>query len=178
MATMNGKERAILLNHNLKILFYSTWIELFIRWLIGITFIYASYHKIVAPAHFAKIIYGYYLFPECIINLTAIILPYLELSSGIALILGIYPRSALLILEVLLFVFMVALFINLIRGYNFNCGCFSFGERGYGYSVLGLFVRDVIYFILGLQSLFFNSPRKWCILQSGGLVKNIGPSRI
>jgi len=69
MATRNGKERATLLNNNLKILFYSNWLELFIRWLIGITFIYASYHKIVEPAHFAKIIYGYYLFPEFIINL-------------------------------------------------------------------------------------------------------------
>ena len=173
MATRDGKERAILLNNNLKILFYSTRIELFVRWLIGITFIYASYHKIVEPAHFAKIIYGYYLFPEFIINLTAIILPYLELLSGIALILGIYPRSALLILEAMLFVFIVSLSINLIRGYNFDCGCFSSGERGYEYSVLGLLVRDVIYFILGLQSLFFNKHRKWCILQSGSILKNI-----
>ena len=173
MATNNGKERAIRLNNKLKILFYSNRIELFIRWLIGITFIYASYHKIVEPAHFAKIIYGYYLFPECIINLTAIILPYLELLSGVALILGIYPRSALLILESMLFIFIVALSINLIRGHNFDCGCFSFGERGYGYSVLGLLVRDVIYFILGLQSLFFNNHRKWCILQSGCILKNI-----
>jgi len=173
MATRDGKERAILLNNNLKILFYSNRIELFIRWLIGITFIYASYHKIVEPAHFAKIIYGYYLFPEFIINLTAIILPYLELLSGIALILGIYPRSALLILEAMLFVFIVALSINLIKGYNFDCGCFSFGERGYEYSVLGLLVRDVIYFILGLQSLFFNKHRKYCILQSGSILKNI-----
>jgi putative oxidoreductase len=173
MATRNGKEKAILLNNNLKILFYSNRIELFIRWLIGITFIYASYHKITEPAHFAKIIYGYYLFPEFIINLIAIILPYLELLSGIALILGIYPRSALLILEAMLFVFIVALSINLIRGYNFDCGCFSSGERGYGYSVLSLLVRDVIYFILGLQSLFYNKHRKWCILQSGSILKTI-----
>jgi len=161
------------LNNNLKILFYSTRIELFVRWLIGITFIYASYHKILEPAHFAKIIYGYYLSPEFIINLTAIILPYLELLSGIALILGIYPRSAMFILESMLFVFIVALSINLIRGYNFDCGCFSFGDRGYDYSALGLLVRDVIYFILGLQSLFFNKHRKYCILQSGSILKNI-----
>jgi len=173
MGTRDGKERAILLKNNLKILFYSDRLELFIRWLIGITFIYASYHKIVEPAHFAKIIYGYYLFPEFIINITAIILPYLELLSGIALILGIYPRSALLILESLLFAFIVALSINLIRGHNFDCGCFSFGESGYGYSVLGLLVRDVIYFILGLQSLFYDRHRKWCILQSGSILKNL-----
>lgn len=173
MATRNGKERAILLNNNLKTLFYSTRIELFIRWLFGITFIYASYHKIIEPDQFAKIIYGYYLFPEFIINLTAIILPCLELLVGIALILGIYPRSALLILELMLLAFIVALSINLIRGLEFDCGCFSFDESGYGYSVLHLLVRDVIYFILGLQPLFFNKHRKWCILQSGSILKNI-----
>ncbi|MCP4368872.1 MAG: DoxX family membrane protein [Deltaproteobacteria bacterium] len=173
MATLNGKERAILLNDKLKTLFYSTWIEWFIRWLFGITFIYASYHKIVDPAHFAKIIYGYYLFPEFIINLTAIVLPYLELLCGIALILGIYPRSAMFILESMLFAFIVALSINLIRGHNFDCGCFSFGERGYGYSVLHLLLRDVICFILGLQPLFFTKHRKWCILQGGSILKNI-----
>ena len=127
MAIRNGKERGILLNNKLKTLFYSTWIELIIRWLFGLTFVYASYHKIIEPAHFAKIIYGYYLFPELLINLIAIILPYMELLCGIALILGIYPRSALLILQVMLFSFIVALSINWIRGHNFDCCCFSFG---------------------------------------------------
>ena len=160
-----------MLNDKLKTLFYSTWIEWFIRWLFGITFLYSSYHKIVEPAHFAKIIYGYYLFPEFIINFIAIILPYLELTSAIALIFGIYPRSAILILESMLFAFIVVLSINYIRGLDFDCGCFSFGERGYGYSVLQALLRDIIYFILGLQSLFFAKQRKWCILQSGSILK-------
>ena len=159
------------MNNNLKALMYNTWIELLIRWLFGITFMYASYHKIVEPDQFAKIIYGYYLFPEFTINLIAIILPYLELLSGLALILGIYPRSALLILESMLFSFIVVLSINFIRGHNFDCGCFSFSEPGYGYSVLTLIVRDVIYFILGLHPLFFTKHRKWCILQSGSILK-------
>ncbi|MBT8358981.1 MAG: DoxX family membrane protein, partial [Deltaproteobacteria bacterium] len=103
------------MENNLKTIFYSTWIELVIRWLFGMTFIYACFHKIIEPAHFAKIIYGYYLFPEFSINLIAIILPYLEFICGIALMLGIYPRSALLILQSMLFSFIVALSINWIR---------------------------------------------------------------
>lgn len=161
------------MNNKLKTPFYSTWIELVIRWLFGITFIYASYHKIIEPAHFAKIIYGYYLFPEFLINLIAIILPYLEFVCGMALILGIYPRSALLILQSMLFSFIVALSINLLQDHDFDCGCFSFGEPGYGYSVLHLLVRDVIYFILGLHPLFFTKHRKWCIWQSGSIIKNL-----
>ncbi len=173
MGIRNGKERAILLGNKLKIIFYNPWIELFIRWLFGMTFIYASYYKIIDPAHFAKIIYGYYLFPEFLINLIAIILPYLELLCGIALILGIYPRSGIIVLQSMLLSFIIALSINLIRGHNFECGCFSFGEPGYGYSALQLLVRDVIYFGSGLQMLFFAKYRKCCILQSGSILKNI-----
>lgn len=161
------------MENNLKTIFYSAWIELLIRWLFGMTFIFASYHKIIEPAHFAKIIYGYYLFPEILINLIAILLPYLEFICGIALMLGIYPRSALLILQSMLFSFIVALSINWIRGLNFDCGCFSFGERGYGYSVLDLLIRDVIYFALGLHPLFFDRYRKWCIWQSGSILKTL-----
>ena len=32
----------------------SSRIEMVARWVLGLTFIYASYHKIIAPAQFAK----------------------------------------------------------------------------------------------------------------------------
>ena len=64
------------------------------RWILGITFIYASYYKILSPTDFAKMVYGYNLFPEVLINLIAIVLPFVELISGLCLLLGIYPRSA------------------------------------------------------------------------------------
>ena len=37
--------------------------ELAARLLLGGIFVYSSYHKIISPAAFAKIIYGYLLFP-------------------------------------------------------------------------------------------------------------------
>jgi len=94
------------------------------RWFLGITFIYASFHKILSPADFAKIVYGYNLFPEISINLIAIIIPFLELISGLALIIGIYPRSAAIIINILLLAFITVLAINMIRGHEFNCGLF------------------------------------------------------
>jgi putative oxidoreductase len=127
----------------------------------------------VAPAQFAKVIYGYYLFPDFSINLIAIVLPYLELFSGLALILGIYPRSAALIINALLLAFITALSINLIRGQEFDCGCFSFEEEGHSHSVLQMLVRDIIYLMLGLQVLFYKQSRKWCGRQSGSILKNI-----
>ncbi|MFC1814811.1 MauE/DoxX family redox-associated membrane protein [Thermodesulfobacteriota bacterium] len=154
-------------------MFDNCWLELAVRWILGITFVYASYHKIVAPAHFAKVIYGYYLFPYFSINLIAIVLPYLELFCGLALILGIYPRSAALIVNAMLLAFIAALSINLIRGQEFDCGCFSFTEQGYSHSALQMLIRDIVYLMLGLQVLFFKQNRKWCLFQSGSLFKNI-----
>ena len=173
MAIRTGLKEVIQLNSRLRKLFFSTWLELVGRWLLGITFLYACTHKILAPDYFAKIIYGYYLFPDFSINLIAIVLPFLELFSGVALILGVYPRSAALITNGMLLAFIIALSINLIRGQAFDCGCFSFGEPGYTSSAGQLLIRDIIYFFVGLHVLFFGEWRKLCALQSGSILKNI-----
>ena len=151
----------------------NSWFELAVRWFLGAIFVYASYYKIVAPAQFAKLIYGYYLFPGTFINIIAIVLPFLELFSGLALILGIYPRSAAVIVNAMLLGFIITLSINLIRGQQFDCGCFSFGEGGHTYTVGQLLVRDIGFFVLGLQILLFDNYRRWCLRQSGNILRNI-----
>lgn len=136
------------------------WIELAARWILGLTFIYASYHKILAPADFAKIIYGYDLFPGGIINLIAIVLPFIELVAGLVLFIGIYPRSAVLIINGMLVMYIVVLTINLVRGHEFNCGCFSAQEAGYFSSAKPTLARDIVYLILGSYIFLFNGVRK------------------
>lgn len=138
----------------------NSWIELAARWILGLIFIYASLHKILSPADFAKIVYGYDLFPHVFINLIAIIIPFLELIAGLALIIGVYPRSAAIVINGLLLAFMAALTINLIRGHEFDCGCFSAGQSGYSSSTKVTLVRDVIYFMFGLQIVLFEGNRR------------------
>jgi putative oxidoreductase len=150
------------LNNKLKHLFNNSWIEIVLRWSLGITFIYASYYKIMSPMDFAEIVYGYNLFPEVLINLIAIILPFVELISGLCLLLGIYPRSAAFIINGLLAAFIFILTINLIRGYEFDCGCFSAETT---MSPKMMVARDVIYLIMGLQVFLFNGVRKGCFIR-------------
>ena len=142
------------------------WLELVSRWILGLTFIYASYNKILFPADFAKIIYGYDLFPHALINLIAIILPFLELVAALALISGVYPRSAVSIINVLLAAFITLLSINLIRGHEFNCGCFALQNSDNNVSSQTTIMRDFIYLALGLQVFFYNRHRRWCLRQS------------
>ena len=140
----------------------NSWIELAARWILGLTFIYASLHKILAPAEFAKIVYGYGLFPEISINLIAVIIPFLELVTGFALIIGFYPRSAAITINGLLLAFIVVLTINLIRGHEFDCGCFSAGQSGYFSSPKVTIVRDIFYLAFGMQIVLFGGDRRSC----------------
>ena len=151
------------MNRQLKSVFDNSWIELVARWIIGVVFIYASYHKILAPAEFAKIVYGYDLFPDVSINLIAIIVPFVELFSGLALILGIYPHSAVLIVNGMLVAFIIALSINLVRGHEFDCGCFSLHASQDSLSSDQVLFRDIVLFVLGLQILSYRRRRRACI---------------
>ena len=59
---------------------------------------------------------------------------------------------------------------NLIIGQEFG---WSFGEPGYTSSVGQLLIRDIIYFSVGLQVLLFGERRRWCLSQSGSILKNM-----
>jgi uncharacterized membrane protein YphA (DoxX/SURF4 family) len=141
----------------------NSWIELVARWILGLTFIYASFHKILAPGEFARIVYGYDLFPHVFINLIAIIIPFMELVAGLALIIGIYPRSAAIIINIMLLAFVAALTINIIRGREFDCGCFSVGQSGYTGSSEVTVLRDILYFLCGMLVILFEGSRRGCL---------------
>lgn len=131
-----------------------------LRLVIGITFVVASIDKIGDPGKFATIIYGYSLFPGWLINPSAIVLPFVELFAGMALIAGVVPRSALMIISALLFIFMVAITINLLRGYQFDCGCFSLAETSTALSAFWLLVRDLVLFVCAIYLLQIKKPHR------------------
>lgn len=121
-----------------------------IKMVLGITFVYSSYHKIEDPAGFARVLYGYAVFPDISINLLAILIPFVELTAGFCLIFGLYSRSALLIINCLLTAFIVLISFNLLRGHQFDCGCFSSLE-GANPTLLNVYslIRDVFLLCAG-----------------------------
>lgn len=163
MATQAGNKKGMRLKIKLKIILGSNWTELVLRWFLGMTFIYASCHKVIDPSYFAKIMYGYELFPAFSINLIAILLPHIEFYAGLFLIMGIYPRSAAILINGLLLAFITALSINMIRGHEFDCGCFSFIEPIEKTNPGLLIGKDIFYLFCGLHVLFYNKTRKWCV---------------
>lgn len=129
-------------------------IDFLMRWVLGLTFIIASFHKIESPAEFAKIIYGYDLFPHLSINVIAIFLPFLELTTGLALIFNRYSKAAAALIGIMLTGFILAISINLVRGHEFDCGCFSFGSKDTLAGTASLLIRDLFFLFLCIWILF------------------------
>jgi putative oxidoreductase len=96
-----------------------------IRILLGTVFIYAAISKASDAEGFARAIANYKLLPIFLINILALILPWVELCAGILLIFGVSVKENSMILGGLLVVFIVAILISLARGLNIDCGCFG-----------------------------------------------------
>jgi len=101
------------------------WAALACRIILGVIFIYAGAVKIMDPAGFARAIGNYRILPELLLNPSAVILPWVEVVSGIFLVLGVGIQGASLLVGALLTVFFFALSSSLIRGLDISCGCFS-----------------------------------------------------
>lgn len=119
------------------------YLSLITRLVVGGIFIYASLDKIAHPAEFARIVYNYHLTSDDLVNLVAIILPWLELICGLSVILGYYKEGGILIISFLTIVFIIAIGINVIRGVDLECGCFTVSSRSRGNSLLLLY-RDIL----------------------------------
>jgi len=98
---------------------------LFLRLILGFIFIYAGGEKITIPDKFAESIANYQLLNNFFITLSAVVIPWIEVFAGILLISGAAVRENTAILSVLLFIFIAAGIISLIRGLDIDCGCFG-----------------------------------------------------
>jgi len=134
----------------MKNLLKSKYLAFLFRLILGCVFVYASFDKISHPADFARIIYNYHFLPTSAINLFAIILPWIELMCGMALILGLFVESASLLIGFLLGIFIVALSSAVIRGLDISCGCFSTTSSSEKV-VWDTIIRDLIMLMLVVQ---------------------------
>jgi len=108
----------------------SPWLTIRVQIALGIIFVVAALPKIVDPPSFAHMIYNYHLVPGALINLMALVMPWIELLCGLALILGIWQATARSIIGALLITFVLAIAINLARGNAIDCGCFDVSAAG------------------------------------------------
>ena len=101
------------------------WLTIRVQLALGAIFIIAALPKIADPPSFAHMIYNYRILPAGLINISSLVMPWVELLCGIALVLGVWRRPALAIVTILLVLFLAAISFNLLRGNAIDCGCFN-----------------------------------------------------
>ncbi len=108
------------------------------RLFIGVLFIWMAWEKIKDPVNFLKLMRQYRMMDEqawhVVMNLTAVVLPWLELLCGVVLITGVAIRAAGLVSAGMLVVFTPLILrrglelydqgaASTFCGIKFDCGC-------------------------------------------------------
>ena len=127
---------------------FSIYFFICTRLLLGAIFIAASIDKIVHPAAFAKIVSNYQILPGQLINIMAIVLPWLEAVLGLFIMCGWCLPGAAILANLLLVTFLGALSFAVARGIDINCGCFSTKAAGAPHTLWYL-ARDLLFLLLG-----------------------------
>ena len=139
------------------------------RWIIGVVFVYASVHKILHPQAFAQAIYFYQILPAGLVNLAALVLPWVELFLGVFLIIGLWMPGAVVISTLLFMTFMAALSYNMARGLDISCGCFSTSPSAEATGIRSI-ARDGMSLAVSLYLLFVTF--RWAPAR-GGLLSSL-----
>jgi uncharacterized membrane protein YphA (DoxX/SURF4 family) len=105
----------------------SPWVATAARLLIGGVFLVAGALKVPNPAAAVRAVRAYQLLPEALVAPVAFGLPVLEIAVGLALIAGVFVRTAALASAALLAVFIAGIAAAWARGLQIDCGCFGDG---------------------------------------------------
>lgn len=126
------------------------------HWLLKLAlagiFFYAGSIKIAHPESFALDIYNYKVLPLALVNLSALILPFLEILCALGLLFRFSAKASNHFLVLIMLVFLIASIQAWLRGLNIQCGCFGKGSTTVGpitflrdsAIVLGLFINEFL----------------------------------
>jgi len=122
--------------------------DFIIRLILGLVFIYASFHKIIDSKSFSEVLSSYVLIPDFLVNMIAIVFPWFEIILGLFFILGIFKKTVSYLIGFTLIIFIIMLSVNLLLGVDFSCGCFSNEIKTTTENIFTLFRDLILFFIL------------------------------
>jgi uncharacterized membrane protein YphA (DoxX/SURF4 family) len=100
-------------------------LQLVLRIFLGGFYVLAGSLKVPDPAKFAEAVGNYRIVPHELINLVAITLPWIEITAGLFLMLGIWQKASAWLINIMTLVFIAGIVAALARGLNIECGCFG-----------------------------------------------------
>ena len=103
------------------------------RLVVAAVLIFAAVQKIWMPLEFARLIREYHLLPDQVLNLVAVVLPWLEIVCGLCFLSGLWLMGTAVLLSSLNIIFVIAIayrawLIMTSTGVGFfdlsyDCGC-------------------------------------------------------
>ena len=105
------------------------WAATAARLLLGGVLVVAGALKLPDPAAAERAVRAYRLLPEALVGPVAFGLPVVEIAVGLALLAGVFERSAAIAAAVLMAVFVAAVGSAWARGLQIDCGCFGGGGQ-------------------------------------------------
>jgi len=152
----------------MKMAISSIGVSRFMQYILGGVFIFSGLQKISNLNGFLLVVKNYKLLPASAENWIAIILPWIEFIIGSLLLLGIYIRHSALSAFMILILFILVITINIVRGIEFSCGCFSLSlEKSNKITTIGWLLRDFILLLMsgyvywnGKKIIIENSQRR------------------
>ena len=120
------------------------WVAVLVRVLVGGVFLFSGFSKLLLPhAEVVALVQQYQVLPGWLVSLTALGLPWLEVGSGAALLIGFCTTPAALLIAVQLLSFSGLMSVVLAAGIPIeDCGCF--GHLGLPETPLQVLIRDLL----------------------------------
>ncbi len=155
------------------------WLATAARLVLGGVFVVAGALKIPDPATAVRAVRAYQLLPEPLVAPVAFGLPVVEIAIGLALLAGVFIRTAAIAAAVLLVVFIAGVAAAWARGLQIDCGCFGDGgEVAEGETAYPLEIaRDVGLLLLAL-ALAWRPASRLALGSSGTPTPEEEPARV
>ncbi len=126
------------------------------RLIVGGIFVWSAVLKIRDPLGFAQNIANYRVVGNTIAFWVAVVLPWLELTAGVLLIVGLWRRTNALLLSLMLAGFIILVAVTIARGIDVDCGCFGSLSRK---ADLGLILQDAALLFMSLTVWLSNAGK-------------------
>jgi len=140
---------------------------LVLRLALGVVLFYAGFLKLRDGYAFAEAIANFRLLPAQANQIMAVVLPWLEVATGLLLVFGVWVRAAGLLAALLFVAFLGAIALALWRGLDIECGCFGTGSAArVGLKALAF---DALWLVAALAVLWSTPPAV-----GGGKMKDEG----
>jgi len=133
------------------------------RFILSAVFLLSGFEKILHPQEeFIVSLKAYQLLPGSLLKPAALLIPWVEVVSGLFLLIGLYYSYAVISVGLLLILFTSAIASTLIRGISLeDCGCFK--SLGFTESGPTALIRNLILLLFWLNLFLFKGKRQWTL---------------